>query len=307
MVRSLSSTAALFGGTLVIGVSIGIANVLMPGIVKKDFSQRVGLLTGLYTMMLSAGPALAAGFTVPFDHLLGGNWRLALGFWAIPAALAVVVWLPFRRHGRPSEPQTISVLRTGLWRDPLAWSLTVYMGLQSLIFYTVLAWLPTVLHDRGTSVVAAGAVLALVNVVGIASALITPVLCNRMRDQRAAIVASTAALGIGLAGLQFDPRHLDLVWAVMLGIGQGSAISLALVMMVLRASMASEVNALSGMAQGFGYLIAAAGPAMAGALYSASGGWTAPLAVLLALLLVQLGAGLRAGHGQLRTGLAGLR
>jgi CP family cyanate transporter-like MFS transporter len=146
-----------------------------------------------------------------------------------------------------------------------------------------------------------------VNVVGIASALITPVLCNRMRDQRAAIVASTAALGIGLAGLQFDPRHLDLVWAVMLGIGQGSAISLALVMMVLRASMASEVNALSGMAQGFGYLIAAAGPAMAGALYSASGGWTAPLAVLLALLLVQLGAGLRAGHGQLRTGLAGLR
>lgn len=300
VLRSVASDVALFGGTLAIGVGVAVANVLMPGIVKQDFGGHVGLVMGLYTMALSAGPAVATGSSVPLAHLLG-SWRLALAFWALPAALGVLVWLPFRRHDRPAPARPNSEAQVRIpWRDPVAGAVTLYMGLQSLSFYAILAWLPTILHDRGTSVVGAGLLLALVNVVGIVSALVTPVLTNRMRDERAATVASTTSLALGIAGLLLDPRHLDVLWAVLLGIGEGSAISLALLMMVVRARSTLQATALSGLAQGFGYLIAAAGPALAGALYGASGSWNAPLALLLVLLVPQFAAGWRGGHGLLR-------
>lgn len=299
LLRSVPSDVALFGGTLAVGVSVGVANVLIPGIVKRDFGQHVGVMTGLYTMALSAGPAVATGVSVPLAHLFG-SWRLSLAFWTLPAAVATLAWLPLRSHDRPVPARLQDGRRAHIaWRDPVAAAVTLYMGLQSLSFYAVLAWLPTILHDGGTSVVGAGLLLSLANVIGILSALVTPVVTNRMRDQRAATAASTFCLAIGLGGLLLDPRHLDVLWAVVLGIGQGSSISLALVMMVLRAGSTMQATALSGMAQGFGYLIAATGPTVAGALYGASGGWDATLVLLLALLVPQLAAGWRGGHGRL--------
>jgi MFS transporter, CP family, cyanate transporter len=309
VVRSLPSDVALFVGTVGIGVSIGIANVLMPGIVKKDFPLHVGVMTGLYTMFLSVGPALATLVSVPLYHLSGGSWRLAIGFWALPAGLATMLWLPFRGHDRPSvasrDPMADVGARTRIaWRDPVAVAVTLYMGLQSLVFYTILAWFPTILHSRGTSVYDSGLLLALANVVGILSALVMPVVAHHMRDQRRATVFATATMACGLAGLVFDPSHLDILWSVLLGIAFGSAISLALMMMVLRARDIGQANALSGVAQGFGYLIAAAGPAIAGALFAASGGWKAPLLLLLALMIPQFFAGWRGGHGKLRPAIS---
>lgn len=295
--RSAPSDVTLFAGTLLLGVSIAVANVLMPGIVKRDFPGRVGLMTGLYTMALSAGPAVAGAISVPLEHLLGGSWRWALGFWALPAALATVLWLPMRHHDRESRAETRLSFEGISRSDPVAWALTAYMGFQSLNFYVVLAWLPTVLHDRGTSLVTSGLLLALTNIAGIASALVTPLLTHRMRDERVAVAISTAALAVGVGGLLLDTHGLDALWTVMLGIGQGSAVSLALMMMVVRAWSSPQATALSGMAQGIGYLLAATGPILAGAVYSATGGWTAPLAILLGLLVPQLLSGLRAGHG----------
>ncbi len=316
--RSAPSVVTLYAGTLVIGVSVAVANVVMPGIVKKDFPGRVGLMTGLYTMALSAGPALAGASSVPLEQLLGGSWRLALGFWALPAALAAALWFPMRRHDRPlgrhegpiprhdrpigphdgGVPAEAPVAFEGVGRgDRVAWALTAYMGLQSLNFYVVLAWLPTVLHDRGTSLVTSGLLLALTSVAGIAAALVTPLVTHRMHDERVAVAVSTAALAVGVGGLLLDTRGLDALWVVMLGIGQGSAVSLALMMMVVRAWSSTQATALSGMAQGVGYLLAAAGPVLAGAVFAATGGWTAPLAILLGLLVPQLASGLTAGHG----------
>ncbi len=300
LLRSAASDAALFGGTLGIGISVAVANVLIPGIVKQDFGRHVGLMMGLYTMALSAGPAVATGVSVPLAHLFA-SWRLALGFWAIPAALATLWWLPLRHHDRvrvdgPSRGTPARLT----WRDPVAAGVTMYMGLQSLSFYVILAWLPTILHDRGTSVVGAGLLLSLVNVTGIVSALATPVVTNRLDNERAATAASTLCLAAGIGGLLLDPRHLDVLWAVMLGTGEGSAISLALLMMVVRARSTTQATSLSGVAQGIGYLIAATGPAIAGALFDATGGWNATLVLLLALLVPQLAAGWRAGHGLLR-------
>jgi len=285
--RSLPSLFALFAGTLVVGMSVALANVLMPGMVKRDFQGRTGVMTGMYTMMLSIGSALGAGLTVPLERATGLGWRWAIAFWAVPAALALVVWFPQRHHGQSGAETGVlfAPLHTGVWRSGVAWALTLFMGLQSLGFYVMLAWLPTYLHDNGMGVTNAGLVLSLVNLTGIATALTSPVLAARRDDQRAILVVSVLLTAGGLLGFLLLPHGPVAIWAVVLGLGQGAAIGLSLTMMVLRSVDHAQAMALSGMAQGGGYLIAAGGPALIGAIYDMTGSWTVPFLVLLFLLL----------------------
>lgn len=291
LIRSLPALPCLFLGTLLIGIGIAVANVLMPGILKQDFPAHVGIMVGLYTMMLSAGAAVAAGTTVPLYRFLGKNWHLAVGFWALPVALAIIFWLPSRNAGRDGHSIAPPRLARGLWHSSVAWSLTLFMGLQSLDFYATVTWLPTIFHDRGTSNETAGFLLALVSIVGTLSALVAPWIAHKMSDQRLAVAIGTGTIALGVAGLLFDPHHLDVVWAVLLGWGQGSSIGLALMLMVVRASSRDEAMALSGMVQGLGYLIASVGPVLIGALFDSSHGWSLPLVVLLILLAGQAVAG----------------
>jgi len=291
LVRSLPALADLFFGTLLIGIGVAIANVLMPGILKQDFPDHVGIMVGLYTMMLSAGPAFAAGTTVPLYRLFGKNWHFAVGFWALPVALAIVLWLPSRALGRrvPSAAQRRPV--SGLWRSSVAWSLTLFMGLQSLEFYATVTWLPTIFRDRGAPSETAGFLLALVSIVGMIGAFVAPWIAHKMTDQRLGVAIGTGSMALGIAGLLVDPHHLNVLWAILLGWGQGSSIGLALMMMVVRASSRDEATALSGMVQGLGYLIASVGPVLMGGLFDFSHGWTVPLMVLLVLLGFQAVAG----------------
>ncbi len=291
LVRS-TNYAGLFIGTLLIGVAIAIANVLMPGIVKRDFPRQVSLMTGLYTALLSAGAALAAAVTAPLARALGGNWRLATGAWALPVLVAIGVIVPLRTHAHPArEVVVVGEPTKALWRSPVAWAVTLFMGMQSLEFYSALAWLPTVFHDRGVSVVNAGLLLAATNTVAIFSAFVTPWIAHRIGDVRLAVLAAVALVALGLTGLLADPHHLDALWAVLLGGGQGASVSLALTVMVLRSSNQHQAMALSGMAQGVGYLVAAVGPTLLGVLYDIVHSWDLPLMVLLGLLVVQAGAG----------------
>lgn len=294
IVRS-TGYAGLFIGTLLIGIPIAIANVLMPGIVKRDFPGQVSLMTGLYTAMLSAGAALAAATTAPLSRALGGNWRLATGAWALPVLVAIGVLVPLRSHARPvAEVMDLGGTTMALWKSPVAWAVTVYLGVQALEFYATLAWLPTVFHDRGVPVVTAGLLLAGVNTCAIVSALVTPSIAHRI-GIRITVVGAAVLAALAMTGLLVDPHHLDVLWAVLLGCGQGATISLALMVIVLRSSNQHEAMALSGMAQGVGYLIAAIGPTLLGALYDLAHDWTLPLSVLLGLLVAQAGAGYLAG------------
>ena len=256
-------------------------------------------MTGLYTAMLSAGAALAAGTTAPLARALSGNWRLATGAWALPVIVAIAVVVPLRRHGRPVGSITLVAEPTRrLLRSPVAWAVTLFMGVQSLEFYSTLAWLPTVFHNRGVPVVSAGLLLALCNSVGIGAALVTPWVANRLGDVRIAVLGAVALAAAGLAGLLVDPHHLDALWAVLIGCAQGATISLALMVMVLRSANQHQAMALSGMAQGFGYLIAAVGPTLLGGLYDLAHTWDLPLAVLLGLLAVQASAGCLAAENR---------
>lgn len=297
-IRSLPMVWTLFVGTFAIGASVGVCNVLMPGVVKKDFPRHVALLTGLYTTMLSIGPSAGAGLTAPLAHAFGGSWRLALAFWSLPVVLAVAGWLPFRGRDVPlgTVARRASVLPRGLWRNSTAWSISLYMGLQALNFFTVLTWLPTILQDHGLSAIGAGTLLAILNIVAVVASLLAPHLSERVGGQWTVAIAAAAVNAVGMAGLLLDGSHLQLLWAVLIGLGQGAAISMALMMMVVRAADSRYATSLSGMAQGVGYLFAAGGPVVAGALFDLSSSWSLPLLVLIGLLAVQATMAWRAGR-----------
>lgn len=183
VLRSLFPVFGLFAGSVLAGASIGIIGVLLPGIVKRDFPRQAGVMTGVYTMALCLGAALAAGATAPLEKLFG-NWELALAFWSLPAILAAAFWLPQTRQGQHAHRQAFRVI--GLWRDPLAWQVTLYMGLQSSLAYIVFGWLPSILIDRGMTAVEAGLVLSGSVMLQLITALLAPWLAARARDQRLA-------------------------------------------------------------------------------------------------------------------------
>lgn len=277
LIRSTPSLVMLMLGSAVIGAAIGVCNVILPALIKRDFAHRSGLLTGLYSMTLSGGAALAAGITVPVDDAWGGDWRLTLGAWSVVAAVTLLLWWPQTRrtHRMSAAPGVPQRLRT----DRTAWAITVYMGAQSFIFYTFGAWLPSVLIERGQSAGQAGTTLALGQVVGLLMSLLAPVVAGRMRDQRPIAWATLAICAVGFVGL-LSTHAAPLLWVCLIMVGPGAGISLALLFMVLRSSSTAQTGQVSGMAQSFGYLLAALGPLFIGAVHDVSGSWVLAMAVL---------------------------
>jgi CP family cyanate transporter-like MFS transporter len=296
--RGLPAAPALFVGQTLAAIGIGAINVLLPGMVKRDFPRRVAQMTGLYTMSFCLGAAVAAGTTVPLQQLFTGAWHAALAFWALPAALAAALWLPWAGRagsGGESAPPT----GLGLWRDKLAWQVTLFMGLQSSLAYIVFGWLAPILRSRGLAPVDAGYALSLSVIAQAAAALVAPTLATLGRDQRLANVTGVALAVVSLMGCIYAPLSTVWLWCILLGISQGSLIAIALTMIALRAADAHVATRLSGMVQGVGYLIAACGPLLAGLLQSWTGGWNAVALLILAIGAGMIAAGLgagRAGH-----------
>ncbi|MFY1030165.1 CynX/NimT family MFS transporter, partial [Pseudomonas asiatica] len=265
VVRSSLGAAGVFLGSLMAGASIGIIGVLLSGIVKRDFPQHAGTLTGVYTMALCLGAAMAAGATVPLAQHFDGSWALGLGFWMLPALLAMLVWLPQARQGHGLHKVAYRV--RGLWRDPLAWQVTLYMGLQSSLAYIVFGWLPSTLIGRGLSPTEAGLVLSGSVIVQLVSSLSAPWLATRGKDQRLAIVLVMLITLAGLFGCLYAPLSGLWGWAVVLGLGQGGTFALALTLIVLRSKDAHVAANLSSMAQGVGYTLASMGPFAVGLVH----------------------------------------
>ncbi|MET3588222.1 CP family cyanate transporter-like MFS transporter [Pseudorhizobium tarimense] len=283
--RGISSIWLLFLGTAIAGACIAVGNVLLPGLVKRDFPDRTALLTGLYTMALCGGAAGAAGLTLPIEHALGGSLGLALSAWALPAILAAVIWMPqvFRSRSQPrqSHPRV-----RGLWRDRLAWRVTLFMGLQSALAYCVFGWLVPILRERGLNGVAAGGIVSASVMVQAAACLVVPHIAVRGRDQRVINVVLCLFSVVALLGLLFAPLSTVWLWAVLQGIGQGGLIAAAMTVIVLRSPDPLVASHLSGMAQCVGYLLASIGPLFVGLIRDWSGSFAA-----CGLLFVALGAG----------------
>ncbi len=287
----------LFLGTALAGGSIGVVMALLPGIIKRDFPHQLGLMTGLYTMALCLGAALAAGMTVPMQHLAHNNWRAALAFWALPALLAAWAWWPQLRQPLQHGHHGGQAVR-GIYASKLAWQVTAFMGLQSALAYCVFGWLPTILIDRGLTPLNAGLVLSLSIGMQLVTALGGPWLATRGTDQRAAIVIMLGMTITGLFGCLYAPLTSVWGWAVLLGLGQGGSFSIALTLIVLRAPNPQVTAALSGMAQGVGYTVAALGPLAVGILHDASHDWNSSAMMFGVIAAVALLAGLSAGRNR---------
>ncbi|MCX5440745.1 MFS transporter [Streptomyces sp. NBC_00056] len=295
---------ALFAGTVLLGAAISLSNVLVPSVIKRHFHQRTGLMMGLYSVALFCGAALAAGVTVPLGQAVGFGWRGSIGVWAVLSALAFLVWLPQLRAGRQEAPTPVTnkgagtpdVSRRPLRHSRLAWQITFLMGLQSLVYYACAAWIPAMLTSEGMSSTEAGWMLSLMSLVGIVGSLTFTALVGRARHQVPFALCGTVLFGASLVGLAFAPVGGAYAWMLMQGFGSGLLISTALAVIVLRSPDSTRAAQMSGMAQGVGYLLAAAGPFVLGALHDATDGWTAPM-LLLAALCVPMGiAGVGAGR-----------
>lgn len=271
IVRSLGGQPGLYAGTLLAGSAIGIAGSLLPAVVKRDFPRHADLMTGFYTMALCLGGSLGAGLTVPVQQATSDSWRLGLAVWALPALISGILWLPMARAdngGRRATPH-----HRGLWRHPLAWQVTLYMGLQSSMAYMVFEWLPTILQSRGLSSAESGFMLSASVMVQTTTALTGPWLATRGKNQRPAVALMILLTILGLAGLLYAPLVQRWFWVVVLGLGMGGMFSIALALIVLRAASPAMAADLSGMAQGVGYVLAAFGPLALGLIPETFGSW----------------------------------
>ena len=295
--RVLGGPSLLLAGTVVVGGAIAIANVLLPPLIKRDFPDRVGLMLGVYTMSLAGSAALAAGVTVPVGNAIGEGWRGALWIWTFPALMAAVLWLPML--SRSTKPPPRRMVGSSLARNPLAWQVTIYFGLQSMMFYAMLSWLPTIYRDHGFSPEAAGVPMSLCGLAQIPVALLLPRLAARAANQVVYIAVSTAFMGAGILGVLIAPTAAPYLWAVLFGIGTGACLAMGLSLFVLRTSQVEDTARLSAMAQSIGYLICAAGPLLFGLVHDLTNTWSVPLVMLLLFLIPQLITGMLAGRARL--------
>jgi CP family cyanate transporter-like MFS transporter len=286
----------LFLGSIIAGASIGIIGVLLPGIVKRDFPRQAGTMTGVYTMALCLGAAIAAGSTVPLSHSFDNSWAIGLGFWIVPALIAAMVWLPQAKQSHGAHHVAYRV--RGLLRDPLAWQVTLYMGLQSSLAYIVFGWLPSVLIGRGLTPTQAGLLLSGSIMVQLISALSSPWLATRGKDQRLGILIVMALTLGGLFGCLYGPLDGLWGWAIVLGLGQGGTFSLGLTLIVLRSRDSHVAANLSSMAQGIGYTLASLGPFAVGVVHDMTGDWDAIGWIFGVIGVAAIVAGLGAGRAR---------
>jgi CP family cyanate transporter-like MFS transporter len=294
-IRSAPGVAALFVGSAIIGAGVAVNNVLLPALIKRDFAARTGLALGFYTLLLNGGAALASATSVPLATDLHLGWRSVLALWGVLPLLAVMLWAPRLARSPRNGLTQDSPVRVRLRRSRLAWAVSAFMALQSLLYYALVAWLPSVLVDAGMTPRSAGATAAVMSIAGVAMSFVVPVAAMRLKSQRSLVALSIAGFVIGMIGTIIAPVPAAWLWMLALGVGQGTGIALALSFLVLRTRTAIEAARLSGMAQTLGYLVAACGPLMFGIAHDATGGWTVALIASLAIAVVMFAVGWVAG------------
>ncbi|MEU3830244.1 MFS transporter [Streptomyces sp. NPDC029080] len=307
LLRTLPTQAALFAGTLVAGAGIALGNVLMPAVIKRDFPDRIGVMTGLAMTLMAATGALAAGLAVPLTA--AGGRRAALTVWAAPALAAATAWTLLAVRRTPLGPPAAAAPAAAgtappasVLRSPLAWAVSALLGIVSLCFYVLVAWTPQIMRDEGYPAAEAGAMTSVMLTIGIPLGLAVPIAAARVRDQRPLVATVIALKAAGLTGILLAPQQAW-AWTGVLGVAIGAAFPLAMTILGLRSPDPATAARLSAMAQTGGYLLAGCGPAAIGILHTLTGGWHTPIVFLIACTVPELLVGLVAG----RSGFVGAR
>lgn len=294
LLRSAGSVWALYAGTVLIGTGIALGNVLLPGLIKRDFSANIASMTGAYSITMGSAGALGSVIIIPLAQIWG--WPIALGLLIAAPLFALILWLPQLKKHNPvmmtSRKHSASV---NVWKSPLAWQVTLFMGLNAMPFYVAVGWLPTILIDNGISAAQAGSVHGTLQLATAIPGLILAATLRRLKDQKLAAVTVSLLVALSLIGFIYLP-DLAMLWAACLGFGSGASMMLGLTFVGLRTTNADDASALSGMAQCVGYLMAAAGPLLLGQLHDWTGGWTVPLLITAAISIAGAFSGMMAGR-----------
>ncbi|MGG7741927.1 CynX/NimT family MFS transporter [Klebsiella aerogenes] len=295
--RSLPSAAWLYIGTALIGCGIALGNVLLPGLIKRDFSGHVARMTGAYSITMGAAAAAGSAMVVPLA-LAGFGWRGALLLLMVFPLLALLLWLPQARR-QATTPMTGSgaAHNRGIWRSALAWQVTLFLGINSLVYYVIVGWLPAILQSMGYSEAQAGSLHGLLQLATAAPGLAIPLVLHRLKDQRGIAVLVALMCVVSTLGLWLLPGQA-VIWTLIFGFGSGATMILGLTFIGLRASSAHQAAALSGMAQTIGYLLAACGPPLIGKIHDAYGDWHIPLIIIALIAVVMALFGALAGRAR---------
>lgn len=296
--RSMSGITSLYVGTAVLGLAISVSNVLLPSLIKRGFPERIGLMTGVYSISMNLLGAIASGISVPIAIGAGYGWQGALGIWGVLSFISILFWLPQmkRRNERASASHhQTEESHVNLWRSGLAWHVTLFMGLQSMVFYVLIAWLPAILVEQGINSDQSGWMLSIMQLALLPFTFIVPIIAGRMSSQRPLVIVTSILLLIGTLGLLYGSPNMTMLWIIALGIGGGFAFSLSMMFFGLRTDNAGQAAELSGMAQSVGYLLAASGPTLFGYLHDVTDSWTIPLLILVGASVLILVFGLGAG------------
>ena len=298
VIRSIGTSSFLLLGTALIGVAIAFGNVLLPSFIKLKFPLQIGLMTGVFTVSMNLSAGIGAGISFPIADGTAYGWQGALGFWAILAIIACIIWLPQIKKKQivVASPTTNAEKAKSILRSPLTWTITLCMGLQSLIFYTTAAWIPEILQTQGMDAEKSGWMLSIMQFAQLPMTFLIPILAGRLKDQRILVLLFTIFYLIGFTGLLFGDISLTLLWMIALGLGGGASFGLVMMFFSLRSRTPMEAADLSGVAQSIGYLLAAVGPVFFGFIHDETGSWYTPMILFIVSVVLLLFAGMHAGR-----------
>lgn len=304
LIRSYTNILGLFVGTLFIGIGIAVGNVLIPSIIKLHFKNNVGTMTSIYTSSMCIFAAIGAGLSIPLAKNLGLGWKNSLSFWFLLVILTLIIWSPQHKikiksqninNNKQDEGNNISI-----WKSPTAWWVTLFMGMQSLIFYSLVAWLPTIIKSKDLGDSFSGVMALVFQLIAIPATLLIPILCDKFENQRGLVIISCFTYIFGMTLLLIGNTKSIITYAVILmSLGMGGTISLSITFISLRSPNALRASELSGMSQSAGYLLAAIGPFIMGFIYDSFKTWTIPIIIFCFLIILTCIFGWFAGNNVL--------
>ncbi|MGI2312074.1 CynX/NimT family MFS transporter [Staphylococcus cohnii] len=277
-------------GTLILGIAIAFGNVVLPSYVKWYFPMQIGIATGIYSGTMNFTAGLGGGLSFPLSQTPLG-FRLSLSFWIILGIIAIILWIPKARKGAKLEKQTIDETqvkqhkKVNIVKSKLAWMVALTMGFQSMVFYTVVAWVPSILVDRGVDPSTAGYLLMLNQFSQVPMTFSFPITASKLKDQRILVVIITILFLTGFGLFFTQSLVLLVIGMVIAGLAMGACFSLCMTFFSIRARTSDGSISLSGFGQSVGYLIAAIGPFLIGYLHDYTGNW---ISGIIALLLMSL-------------------
>ena len=292
--RTVGSNSLLFALTVILGVSIAILNIVTPALVRRDYPKKITTVMPIYSAVLALMASLGAGLSIPIATYFGDNWKIGISVWAIPAVLVALIWIPLLRKAQPMPDAHENHFKE-LLRSRKAWLVSLYMGVQSAMFYTQVAWMPKILIDKDYSAAQAGALFGLSTLCGFALTLILPLVFSRGEDLKLAILATSIPGIVGFLGLNYLSNNWTIPALVLISTTH-AALPLALGLIAMKSPSLGATSHLSSMAQGIGYCIAAAFPILIGYTYEVSNSWLIATYLIAALICVQAILGLKANR-----------